>query len=113
MKADYVITESGGFQVPTANGTRLPVMVEEKGTYAFQQDFVRYHLAVLGAKPWLSGALYWTLREFRIPPPWAGGNPKPMPNGDLHQKGLIDYSGRPKPAFGDAQAAFRAQPPLG
>jgi acetylornithine deacetylase/succinyl-diaminopimelate desuccinylase-like protein len=33
VKADYVITESGGFQVPTANGTRLPVMVEEKGTY--------------------------------------------------------------------------------
>ncbi len=33
VKADYVITESGGFQVPTANGVRLPVMVEEKGTY--------------------------------------------------------------------------------
>jgi acetylornithine deacetylase/succinyl-diaminopimelate desuccinylase-like protein len=33
VKADYVITESGGFQVPTANGPRLPVMVEEKGTY--------------------------------------------------------------------------------
>ena len=33
VKADYVITESGGFQVPTANGTRLPVMVEEKGTF--------------------------------------------------------------------------------
>jgi acetylornithine deacetylase/succinyl-diaminopimelate desuccinylase-like protein len=33
VKADYVITESGGFQVPTANGVRLPIMVEEKGTY--------------------------------------------------------------------------------
>ncbi len=33
VKADYVITESGGFQVATANGTRLPVMVEEKGTF--------------------------------------------------------------------------------
>jgi acetylornithine deacetylase/succinyl-diaminopimelate desuccinylase-like protein len=33
VKADYVITESGGFQVPTADGPRLPVMVEEKGTF--------------------------------------------------------------------------------
>ena len=33
VKADYVVTESGGFQMPSAHGTRLPVMVEEKGTY--------------------------------------------------------------------------------
>ncbi len=33
VRADYVITESGGFQMPGAHGTRLPVMVEEKGTY--------------------------------------------------------------------------------
>ena len=33
VKADYVVTESGGFQMPGAHGTRLPVMVEEKGTY--------------------------------------------------------------------------------
>ena len=31
--ADYVLTESGGFQVPTPNGTRLPVLVGEKGTF--------------------------------------------------------------------------------
>jgi acetylornithine deacetylase/succinyl-diaminopimelate desuccinylase-like protein len=31
--ADYVLTESGGFQIPTAGGNRLPVMVDEKGTY--------------------------------------------------------------------------------
>jgi acetylornithine deacetylase/succinyl-diaminopimelate desuccinylase-like protein len=31
--ADYVLTESGGFQIPTAGGPRLPVMVDEKGTY--------------------------------------------------------------------------------
>jgi acetylornithine deacetylase/succinyl-diaminopimelate desuccinylase-like protein len=30
---DFVITESGGFQMPTPSGARLPVMVEEKGTY--------------------------------------------------------------------------------
>lgn len=31
--ADYVLTESGGFQIPTSVGVRLPVMVDEKGTY--------------------------------------------------------------------------------
>jgi acetylornithine deacetylase/succinyl-diaminopimelate desuccinylase-like protein len=31
--ADYVLTESGGFQVPTPAGVRLPVVVGEKGTY--------------------------------------------------------------------------------
>jgi len=33
VKADYVLTESGGFQVPTVNGPRLPVLVEEKGAF--------------------------------------------------------------------------------
>lgn len=33
VKADYVLTESGGFQMPSPDGPRLPVMVEEKGTY--------------------------------------------------------------------------------
>jgi acetylornithine deacetylase/succinyl-diaminopimelate desuccinylase-like protein len=31
--ADYVLTESGGFQVPTSGGPRLPVVVGEKGTF--------------------------------------------------------------------------------
>lgn len=33
VKADYVLTESGGYQVPTVNGPRLPVLVEEKGAF--------------------------------------------------------------------------------
>jgi acetylornithine deacetylase/succinyl-diaminopimelate desuccinylase-like protein len=35
VKADYVITESGGFAMPlpTAGGPKLPVMVGEKGTF--------------------------------------------------------------------------------
>ena len=33
MRSDYVITESGGYQVPTKAGVRLPIMVEEKGTF--------------------------------------------------------------------------------
>ena len=31
--ADYVITESGGYQMPTPNGVRLPVLTGEKGTF--------------------------------------------------------------------------------
>jgi acetylornithine deacetylase/succinyl-diaminopimelate desuccinylase-like protein len=31
--ADYVLTESGGFQMPSPQGPRLPVLVAEKGTY--------------------------------------------------------------------------------
>jgi acetylornithine deacetylase/succinyl-diaminopimelate desuccinylase-like protein len=33
VMADYVITEAGGFQVPSASGPRLPVIVGEKGSY--------------------------------------------------------------------------------
>ncbi len=31
--ADYVVTEAGGFQIPSAQGPRLPVIVGEKGSY--------------------------------------------------------------------------------
>lgn len=33
VMADYVITEAGGFQLPSAAGPRLPVIVGEKGSY--------------------------------------------------------------------------------
>jgi acetylornithine deacetylase/succinyl-diaminopimelate desuccinylase-like protein len=33
VMADYVVTEAGGFQIPTASGPRLPVIVGEKGSY--------------------------------------------------------------------------------
>lgn len=33
VRADYVLTESGGFQMPSPQGPRLPVMVAEKGTF--------------------------------------------------------------------------------
>jgi acetylornithine deacetylase/succinyl-diaminopimelate desuccinylase-like protein len=31
--ADYSLTESGGFQIPTSHGPRLPVLVGERGTF--------------------------------------------------------------------------------
>lgn len=33
VRADYVITEAGGFPFPTPGGTRLPVLVAERGPY--------------------------------------------------------------------------------
>jgi beta-glucuronidase len=73
--------------------------VEEKGTYAFQADWANYQLGVFASKPWLSGAIYWALNEFRIRPGWDGGNPKPslLPR---HQKGLLTFDGwQRKPAW--------------
>ena len=82
--------------------------VEDKGTYAFQQDFVNYHLSVFSTKPWLSGALYWALNEFRVRPQWDGGNP--FPASPIHQKALMDYEGTHKPAWTDVQRWFQATP---
>ena len=78
--------------------------VEEKGTYAFQQDFANFHLGVFATKPWLAGAIYFTLNEFRVRPDWEGGNPRP--SSPVHQKALINYDGVPKPAFADVQRWF-------
>jgi beta-glucuronidase len=80
--------------------------VEEKGTYEFQSDFINYHLGVYATKPWLSGALYWTIKEFRVRPEWDGGNPRPQP--PIHQKAVINFDGVRKPAFADLQRGFLA-----
>jgi beta-glucuronidase len=79
--------------------------VEEKGTWAFQQEFVNYHLDVFARKPWLSGAVYWALNEFRVKPNWEGGNPRPM--SPVHQKGLLTYDAMArKPAWTDVQRSY-------
>jgi beta-glucuronidase len=84
--------------------------IEDKGTYAFQQDFVNYHLSVFATKPWLSGALYWAINEFRVRPEWDGGNP--WPSSPIHQKALLHYDGTPKPAWTDVQRWFLATPQI-
>jgi beta-glucuronidase len=85
--------------------------VEEKGTFQYQQDFVNYHLAVHGSKPWLSGSIYWALQEFRVRPNWDGGNPRSNP--PVHEKGLLRFDGSKKPAWFDVQRLFAATPQLG
>jgi beta-glucuronidase len=94
-----IVTEFGA----EANRFGSPL---EKGTYEFQQDFLKFHLGVFATKPWLSGAVYFPLREFLVRPGWDGGNP--VPNPPFHQKAVISYDGVAKPAYYDMQAAFRA-----
>ena len=83
---------------------------EEKGTWAFQQDWVNYQLGVFATKPWLSGAMYWALNEFWVRPGWEGGNPRP--SSPVHQKGLVTYDGVRKPAFADVQRSYTTTPQL-
>ncbi len=73
-----------------------------KGSYAFQTFHAQRTLDVIDRSPVLSGAIYWTLREFEIYPGWTGGagrRPAPYSPNTRHQKGLIDYNGTPKPAY--------------
>jgi beta-glucuronidase len=79
----------------------------EKGTFEFQRDFLQYHLNVFARKPFLNGALVWILRDFRVKPGYAGGNPRPQP--PMNSKGLVDDTGAKKPAFEVVQQLLRAQ----
>jgi beta-glucuronidase len=85
--------------------------VEEKGTYAFQSDFANFHMGVYASKPWLSGAIWWALQEFRVRPNWEGGNPRPAP--PLHQKGLLRFDWSRKPAWFELQRIYKATEQLG
>ena len=85
--------------------------VEEKGTFQFQDDWIDYMLGVYDSKPWLNGAIYWAIQEFRVRPDWDGGNPRPDP--PIHEKGLITFAGVRKPAFYEVQKAYRATKQFG
>ncbi len=71
--------------------------VTQKGTYEFQQQYLHDQLAIFAQRPYIAGAMIWALRDFRVQPGWAGGNPKPTPPWNM--KGLIDRFTGPKPAF--------------
>jgi beta-galactosidase/beta-glucuronidase len=100
-----VITETGA--EANRNGP-----VEERGTYQFQEAFVKYHFGVFASLPWLSGAIYWALKDFRVRPGWTGENPRPVP--PLFEKGLITLdSSLYKPAFADLQQIFKSTKQIG
>jgi hypothetical protein len=58
---------------------------------------VAFHLGVFATKPWLSGAIYFALQNYVAFPQYSGGDPRP--NAPYNQKGLVDFSGNPKPAW--------------
>jgi Glycosyl hydrolases family 2, TIM barrel domain/Glycosyl hydrolases family 2 len=84
-----------------------------KGGYPFQTMHAQRTIDVIDRSPVLSGAIYWTLREFEIYPGWQGGAgrrpPEYEPN-TRHHKGLITYEGERKPAFFLLRDRFRATP---
>jgi beta-glucuronidase len=80
----------------------------EKGTYAFQRRFADTYLRVFASRPWLSGALWFALQDFRVHPGWGGGDPRPDP--PWNEKGLLSRTGTPKPAFAAVARSFRATP---
>ena len=103
-----VMTEFGA----EARPERANDPVSVKGSYAFQTFHLNRTLDVADAAP-ISGAIYWTLREFEIYPGWSGGAgqrpPQFRPN-TRHQKGLITYEGVKKPAWYVARDRFMATP---
>jgi hypothetical protein len=109
MRAMYpdtglVLTEFGAESTMTGPKT-------EKETYAFQQVYTRDVLKVVGSDPTLSGAIYWTLREFAVKPKWDGGAQRVGVERDaIHNKGLVTYDGRPKPAWNVLRDDIRTTP---
>ena len=82
-----------------------------KETFAFQSRYVERTLNIVDRLDWLSGAIYWTAREFYVKPDWDGGALRRNVERDaLHNKGLIKYDGTAKPAFDVAREVFSSTP---
>jgi beta-glucuronidase len=84
-----------------------------KGGYPFQTLHAQRTIDVIDNSTVLSGAIYWTLREFEIYPGWQGGAgrrpPQYEPN-TRHHKGLISYEGERKPVYDLLRERFSATP---
>jgi beta-glucuronidase len=83
----------------------------EKGSFEFQEAYLRNVLGIVSRLHFVDGAIYWTLREFAVKPDWTGGaSPAVVTPSPMHHKGLIAYDGSAKPAFGLAQTMFARTP---
>jgi beta-glucuronidase len=83
---------------------------EEKGTYEFQKEFMRFHLATYAKRPWINAAINWVLQDFKVRPNWSGGNPQP--DSPWLRKGLVDQSGNQKPAYSPTSRTYKRARPL-
>jgi beta-glucuronidase len=103
-----VMTEFGAEALPELANAPADL----KGSYAFQTFHLQRTLDVADRAP-ISGAIYWTLREFEIFPGWRGGagrRPPQFEPNTRHHKGLITYDGQKKPAWFAARDRFKATP---
>jgi beta-galactosidase/beta-glucuronidase len=103
-----VMTEFGAEARPELAGAPADL----KGSYDFQSFHLQRTLDVADAAA-ISGAIYWTLREFEIFPGWRGGagrRPPQFEPNTRHHKGLLSYEGDRKPAWFLARERFRATP---
>jgi beta-galactosidase len=85
---------------------------DSKGGYGFQAMHTQRTMDLVDRTSYLSGAIYWTLREFEVYPGWTGGAPRtkgPEPN-TRHYKGLLTYQGDQKPAWFVARDHFARTP---
>jgi beta-galactosidase len=106
-----VMTEFGAEGRPDLAGAPP----QQKGGYAFQAEHVDRTLALVDRLSFMSGAIYWTLREFEAGPGWRGGaGPRPpgQEQSARHNKGLLTYEGARKPAWYVARRHFNATPTL-
>lgn len=99
-----VVTELGA-----AGSPRSPA--NEFGGLRFQGRLLARRLRGLLGEPGLSGTLIWALRDYALRPDFTGGSiALKMPGlrlaPGLNEKGLYDFSGRPKPALRAVQEAF-------
>lgn len=93
-----LIVSEFGAEANNTNPQRRP------GGYAFQAKLLREHIETYKSLPGLDGMLVWDLRDFALSPDFAGGSirrevPAIRIRRGINQKGLIDYSGDPKPAL--------------
>jgi beta-glucuronidase len=80
--------------------------VEDRGTYAYQVDELRFALNVFATKPWLTAAIYFPMQDFAAKPGFDGGDP--LGNPPIVDKGMLDRFGNPKPVFAVAQSILHA-----
>jgi beta-glucuronidase len=80
--------------------------VEDRGTYAYQVDEMRFALGVFATKPWLTGAIYFPMQDFAAKPGFDGGDPLGKP--PIVDKGVLDRFGNPKPSFAVMQSIYRS-----
>ena len=81
-----------------------------KETYAFQKQYLKSNFEVVERVGFMSGAIYWTLREFAVKPDWDGGADREgVARDGIHNKGLLRYAdGWRKPAWSVAEQNFAA-----